>query len=65
MLHKNTESENWNNQKTILIQKLSVLIKNELSIESGTREEWLEKLQNKFGKTREELLKLLSNIENQ
>ena len=65
MLHKNTKSENWNNQKTILMQKLSVLIKNELSIESGTREEWLEKLQNKFGKTREELLRLLSNIENQ
>ncbi len=65
MLHKNTESENWNNQKTILMQKLSVLIKNELSIESGTKEVWLEKLQNKFGKTREELLRLLSSIENQ
>ncbi len=62
MSYKNEENESWNEQKAALKLKFSILTNNDLYFESGTREEWLEKIQIKFGKTREELLQLISNI---
>ncbi len=62
MPYKNEENESWNEQKAALKQKFLMLTNNNLFLESGAREEWLEKAQIKFGKTREELLRLISNI---
>ena len=62
MSDKNEEKESWNEQKAVLKQKLLSLTNNNLFFESGAKEEWLKKIQIKFGKTREELLQLISNI---
>lgn len=59
---KNEESESWNEQKAGLKQVFLALTNNNYFLELKAREEWLEKAQIKFGKTKEELLQLISDI---
>ena len=62
MSNKNVENESWNDQKAELKQIFLGLTNNNYFLELSVREEWLEKAQIKFGKTKEELLQLISNI---
>ena len=62
MSNKNVENESWNDQKAELKQIFLGLTNNNYFLELSEREEWLEKAQIKFGKTKEELLQLISNI---
>ncbi|HLF53084.1 CsbD family protein [Flavobacterium sp.] len=53
---------NWNEQKGKLKQKFAALTDNDLMLIEGKREEMLGKLQIKLGKTREELLKIITEL---
>ena len=50
----------WNEQKGKLKKQFAVLTDNDLMYEEGQRDEMLGKLQIKLGKTKEELLSLIS-----
>lgn len=54
--------ENWEEQKGKLKQKFSTITDNDLIYLEGKKEEMLEKLQIKLGKTKEELQKILKSI---
>lgn len=55
-----TESyRNWEEKKSKLKQKFAVLINNNLLFEEDKKEELLERLQIKLGKTKEEVKKLI------
>ena len=62
MSNKNVENESWNDQKAGLKQFFLGLTNNNFFLELSVQEEWLEKAQIKFGKTKEELLQLILNI---
>ena len=49
---------NWEEQKGKLKQKFAALTNNDLLFTEGKKEEMMEKLQIKLGKTKEEILKL-------
>jgi len=51
---------NWNEQKGKLKQKFANLTDNDLLYEEGKKDEMLGKLQIKLGKTKEELLKVMT-----
>ena len=53
---------NWNDQKGRLKQKFAILTDNDLMFEEGKKEVMLGKLQITLGKTKEELLKIISGI---
>jgi len=53
---------NWNEQKGKLKQKFAVLTNNDLMLLDGKKEELLGRLQTKFGKTRDELQKIISAL---
>jgi len=54
--------ENWTEQKAILKAKFSILSGNGLNYSDGNKDELLNKIQIKLGKTKEELLKIISSI---
>lgn len=54
--------ENWTEQKAILKAKFSILSDNAFNYEDGKKDELLSKIQIKLGKTKEELLKIISAI---
>lgn len=54
--------ENWIEQKAILKAKFSILSETGLNYEDGKNDELLNKIQIKLGKTKEELLKIISSI---
>jgi uncharacterized protein YjbJ (UPF0337 family) len=51
---------NWNEQKGKLKQKFAKLTDDDLMFEEGKKDEMLGKLQIKLGKTKEELLKIMT-----
>lgn len=55
-------TENWEEQKVILIQKIAALTDNDLLFTKSKKEEILEKIQIKLGKTKEEILKIIKSI---
>lgn len=54
--------ENWEEQKKNLKQKFTALTDGDLLFVDGKREEMLEKLQNKLGKSQEELNKVIAAL---
>jgi uncharacterized protein YjbJ (UPF0337 family) len=52
----------WNEQKGKLKQRYSVLTDNDLLYEEGRREEMYGRLQEKLGKTKEELHKIIQDL---
>jgi len=52
----------WNEQKGKLKQRYSVLTDNDLLYEEGRREEMYGRLQEKLGKTKEELHKIIQAL---
>jgi uncharacterized protein YjbJ (UPF0337 family) len=55
-------SNNWNEQKIKLREKLAKLTGNDLLFEDGRKDELIEKLQIILGKTKEELTILISKL---
>jgi uncharacterized protein YjbJ (UPF0337 family) len=53
---------NWEEQKGKLKQKFAALTNNDLLFTEGKKEEMMEKLQIKLGKTKEEILKIIKSI---
>lgn len=53
---------NWNEQKGKLKQKFAALTDNDLMLIEGKKEEMLGKLQIKLGLTKEELLKIITEL---
>ena len=53
---------NWINTKAKLKQKFAVLTKNDLFFTEGKKDEMLERLQIKLGKTKEELQKIIAAL---
>ena len=53
---------NWEEQKSKLKQKFAALTDNDLLFTEGKKEEMLEKLQKKIGKTKEELFKIIGQL---
>ena len=53
---------NWNEQKAMLKQKFAVLTDNDLMLLEGKKDEMLGRLQNKLGKSKEEIQKIISEI---
>jgi uncharacterized protein YjbJ (UPF0337 family) len=52
----------WNEQKGRLKQQFAILLDNDLMFEDGKKDELLGMLQVKLGKTKEEVLKLISSL---
>jgi uncharacterized protein YjbJ (UPF0337 family) len=52
----------WNEQTGKLKQKFAILTDNDLMFEKGKKEEMLGRLQLKLGKSKEELLKIISSL---
>ena len=59
MANKETFSGNWNEQKSRLKKEFPVLTDKDLFFEIGKKNEMLEKLQVKLGKTKEELQRVI------
>lgn len=55
-------TENWEEQKVKLIQKIAALTDNDLLFTKSKKEEILEKIQIKLGKTKEEILKIIKSV---
>ena len=53
---------NWEEQKAKLKQKFVVLTENDLLFKEGKKEALLERLQNKLGKTKEELHHIIESL---
>jgi uncharacterized protein YjbJ (UPF0337 family) len=53
---------NWNEQKGKLKMKFAVLLDNDLIFEDGKKDEMFGRLQIKLGKSKEELLKIISSL---
>jgi len=53
---------NWNEQKGKLKQKFALLMDDDLIFAEGKKEEMLGKLQIKLGKSKEELLEIISSL---
>jgi len=56
------EKGNWNEQKGKLEQKFAVLTENDQMFEEGKKKEILGKIQIRFGKTKEELQRIISSL---
>ena len=56
------EKGNWNEQKGKLEQKFAALTGNSQMFEEGKKKEILGKIQIKFGKTKEELQKIIGTL---
>lgn len=55
-------SGNWNETKDKLKKEFALLTENDLLFSEGTREDILEKIQLKLGKTKEELQAIISAL---
>lgn len=53
---------NWDEQKAKLKQKFAALTDNDLLFVEGKKDEMMRKLQNKLGKTKEELHKIIQAL---
>jgi uncharacterized protein YjbJ (UPF0337 family) len=61
-MNKTELKGNWNEKKGKLKQKFAILTDNDLMYESGKRDEMYGLLQQKLGKTKEELDKIMSEL---
>jgi uncharacterized protein YjbJ (UPF0337 family) len=52
----------WNEQKGKLIQKFAILTDNDMMFAKGKKDEMLERLQLKLGKTKEELQMIIQQL---
>lgn len=52
----------WDEQKDKLKQKFAALTDNDMLFKEGTKDELITKLQQKLGKTKEELLKIIEGL---
>lgn len=52
----------WKEQKAKLKKRFAILTDNDLLFEQSRKNEMLEKLQSKLGKTREELLAIIAGL---
>jgi uncharacterized protein YjbJ (UPF0337 family) len=62
LMNKTEVKGNWNEQKGKLKQKFANLTDNDLMYEEGKRDEMYGKLQQKLGKTREELDNIMNSL---
>ena len=53
---------NWNEQKGKLKQKFAILTDNDLMFAEGKKDEMMGKLQIKLGKSKEEMMKIISEL---
>ena len=53
---------NWDEQKAKLKQRFAILTDNDLLFAEGKKEEMMARIQQKIGKTKEELHKILSDL---
>lgn len=58
----NVENAGWELQKTKLKEKFTHLTEADLSFEEGKKDEMLQRVQTKIGKTKEELQKLIASL---
>jgi uncharacterized protein YjbJ (UPF0337 family) len=61
-MNKTEIKGNWNEQKGKLKQKFAILTDDDLMFAEGKQEELFGKLQIKLGKSKEELLKIISEL---
>ncbi len=61
-MSKTEVKESWTEQKEKLKQQFATLINNDILFEDGKKEEILEKLQIKLGKTKEELNNIIATL---
>ncbi len=61
-MSKTEVKESWTEQKEKLKQQFATLIHNDILFEDGKKEEILEKLQIKLGKTKEELNNIIATL---
>jgi uncharacterized protein YjbJ (UPF0337 family) len=59
MIRSKQGKDNWNYQKRKLKEEFAMLIDDDLLFEQGKKDEMLEKIQIKLGKTKEELDKII------
>jgi uncharacterized protein YjbJ (UPF0337 family) len=62
MLNDTELTGEWNEQKGKLKQQFAVLTDNDLLFESGKKDEMLENLQIRLGKTKEQLRLLIASL---
>ena len=62
MRERESDPNNWNDQKAKLRQKFAVLTGNDLLFEEGRKEAMMQKLQIILGKSKEELTLLISKL---
>ncbi|MFO7658692.1 MAG: CsbD family protein [Bacteroidales bacterium] len=62
MANKTEIKGNWNEQKGKLKQKFAVLTDNDLLFADGKKDEMFGRLQKKLGKSKEELMKIISSL---
>ena len=55
-------TENWDTQKANLRARFSILTDEDLQHEEGKKEEMLERLQTRLGKTKEELATIIATL---
>ncbi|MBW6459202.1 MAG: CsbD family protein [Bacteroidales bacterium] len=61
-MNKQELKGNWNEQKGKLKQKFAVLTDDDLMFAEGKKEEMYGRLQQKLGKTKEELFKIIADL---
>ena len=61
-MNKTEVKGTWNEQKGKLKQKFAMLTDNDLMFEEGKKDEMLGRLQITLGKSKEELMKIISEI---
>jgi len=61
-MKSNEVKSNWNDQKDKLKKKFQVLTDNDLAFEEGKKNEMLEKVQLKIGKSKEELEAIMAAL---
>jgi hypothetical protein len=54
--------DNWNEKKVKLKHQFKNVLETDLSFVCGHKEDMIEKLQIKLGKTKEEILKIISDL---
>lgn len=62
-MHKNIIMRSWREQKILLKRMFSALSDDDFLFEEEKREDMLERLQNKLGKTRKELDTIFAEIQ--
>lgn len=62
MKKKGTKARTWNETKQILKQKFAMLTDNDLVLIEGKQDEILLKIQEKLGKSKDEIQRIISEV---